>query len=86
MLEIKIFGPGCTNCYRLENLCHEVISENNLTAAIEKVTDFKEYGKYGIMITPGLMVNGRILSQGKIPVKQTLVHWLTNPENVNDKK
>ena len=80
MLDIKVLGPGCTNCVRLENLCKEVVTENNLEAKIEKITSFNEFGKYGIMMTPGLVVNGRILSQGKIPVKQTLVHWLKNVE------
>ena len=43
---------------------------------IEKVTDFKEIASYGIMSTPGLVVNGKILSSGKLPTKNTLQHWL----------
>lgn len=76
MLDIKILGSGCKNCLRLENLCREVTKENNWTASIEKITDFNEYGNYGVMMTPGLVVNGKVLSQGKIPVKGTLEYWL----------
>jgi len=76
MLEIKILGSGCTNCKNLEKLCREVVTENKLEANIEKVTDIKEIVSYGILSTPGLVVNGKILSSGKLPTKNTLQHWL----------
>jgi small redox-active disulfide protein 2 len=76
MLDIKVLGSGCPNCIKLENLCREVVTEKNMEASIEKITSFDEFGKYGIMLTPGLVVNGKLLSQGKIPVKSTLEHWL----------
>jgi len=78
MLDIKVLGTGCMNCKRLENLCREVVAEKKLEADIEKITDYNEFGKYGVMMTPGLVVNGKVLSQGKIPVKSTLEHWLEN--------
>lgn len=76
MLNIKIIGTGCPNCEKLENLCNEVVREENLDAQIDKVTDINKFGDYGVMITPGLVVNGKVLSQGKIPVKSTLKNWL----------
>ena len=76
MLDIKIIGTGCPNCEKLESLCNEVVSEENLDAKIDKVTDVKEFADYGVMMTPGLYVNGKLLSQGKIPVKSTLKNWL----------
>jgi len=76
MLDIKIIGTGCPNCEKLENLCNEVVKEENLDAQIDKVTDINKFGDYGVMITPGLVVNGKVLSQGKIPVKSTLKNWL----------
>lgn len=78
MLDIKIYGPGCQNCIKLENLVKEVISELNIPANITKVTDRNEFLKDGIMMTPALVVNGKILSMGKIPVKVTLENWLKN--------
>ena len=76
MLDIKVLGPGCANCIKLENLVKEVISESNLSANVEKVTDRDKFMDYGVMLTPGLVVNGKVLSSGKIPTKSTLEHWL----------
>ncbi len=81
MLEIKIIGPGCPNCEKLENLCNEVVKEENLDAQIDKVTDINKFGDYGVMLTPGLVVNGKVFSQGKIPVKSTLKNWLEKADS-----
>ncbi len=78
MMNIKILGSGCANCVRLENLCREVVTQNNISAEIEKVTDYKDIMSFGIMSTPGLVVNGKVLSSGKVPTKSTLEHWLTD--------
>jgi len=78
MLNIKVIGKGCPNCEKLEQLCHEVIKEENLEAQVEKVTDVNEFADYGVMMTPGLVVNDKLLSQGKIPVKNTLSKWLND--------
>lgn len=76
MINIKVLGTGCPNCLRLESLCREVTAENNIEAEIEKVTDLKDIMGYGVMSTPGLVVNEKVLSTGKIPTKSTLEHWL----------
>ncbi len=78
MLNIKVLGPGCANCTNLEKLCYDVVSENGLEAEIEKVTDYKDIMSYGIMTTPGLVVNGKVVHSGKLPTKSTLTHWLMN--------
>ena len=78
MLNIKVIGKGCPNCEKLEHLCHEVIKEENLEAQVEKVTDVNDFADYGVMMTPGLVVNDKLLSQGKIPVKNTLSKWLND--------
>lgn len=75
MLDIKVLGPGCANCIKLENLVKEVVAEKNLPAKVEKITDKEKFLDYGIMITPGLIVNGKVLAMGKIPTKSTLEHW-----------
>ncbi len=77
MLTIKVLGSGCTNCQTLERLCKEVIAENTLEATVEKVSDLKEIMSYGVLSTPGLVVNGKVISSGKLPTKSTLTHWLT---------
>jgi len=78
MLKIKVLGPGCTNCVTLEKLCKEAVAENGLEAEIEKITDYKDIMSYGIMSTPGLVLNGKVVHSGKLPTKSTLTHWLMN--------
>ncbi|HCY75612.1 MAG TPA: thioredoxin family protein [Ignavibacteriales bacterium] len=78
MLDIKVLGTGCANCIKLENLVKEVVSESNISAIVEKITDKDKFMDYGVMLTPGLVVNGKVLSSGKIPTKSTLAHWLTD--------
>jgi small redox-active disulfide protein 2 len=78
MIEIKVLGPGCPNCVRLEKLCKEVVEELGIDARVEKITEMNEFGKFGVMLTPGLVVNGKVLLQGKLPTKATLTNWLKN--------
>lgn len=64
--------------FNLEKLCREVISENQIDAEIEKVKDIKDIMRYGIMSTPGLVINGKVIHSGKLPTKSTPVHWMMN--------
>ena len=81
MLDIKVLGTGCANCIKLENLVKEVVAESNISAIVEKITDKEKFMDYGIMLTPGLVVNGKVLSSGKIPTKSSLEHWLIDIVN-----
>jgi len=76
MLNVIVLGSGCPNCRRLEQLCYDVAAENNLDMNLEKITDFTKFADYGIMFTPGLVINGKVVSSGKIPTKETLRHWM----------
>ncbi|HEX2865877.1 MAG TPA: thioredoxin family protein [Ignavibacteriales bacterium] len=76
MVNIKVLGSGCPNCINLEKLCREVLAENAVVAEIEKITDFRDIMAHGILSTPGLIINGKIVSSGKLPVKSTLTHWI----------
>jgi len=78
---IKVYGSGCSNCKKLEAMCYEVLQEQNINATVEKVTDIQEIVKTGIMSTPGLEINGKMISHGKLPTKATLIHWIQ--ENIN---
>jgi len=75
---IKVYGSGCANCKKLEAMCSEVIQENNIDAAIEKVTNIQEIMRTGILSTPGLEINGKMISSGKLPTKSTLAIWIQN--------
>jgi small redox-active disulfide protein 2 len=76
MLNIKVVGSGCPTCQKLEALCKEVINENNIVAEIEKITDFNQFADFGIFMTPGLLLNNKVVSSGKLPTKSTLTHWI----------
>ena len=76
MTNIKVYGTGCANCNRLEQLCYDAVAELNINANIEKVSDLMEIMKSGIMSTPGLAINGKVVSAGKIPTKETLKNWI----------
>ena len=78
MIEIKILGTGCPNCLKLEQLVNEVCKTINFEANIIKVENIEEIINHGVMITPGLIINGKVRSQGKIPTRTTLEHWIIN--------
>ena len=76
-LEIKVLGPGCAQCDRLEMELMEIMAEMNLPADLEHITDIKEIGKYGVMGMPALIVNGKVMCTGKVPTKRKLKEWLS---------
>jgi len=76
-LEIKVLGPGCSQCDMLDKILIEVLSEMNILADMEHVRDIKEIGKYGVMGTPALVINGKVVSVGKVPGKEKLKEWLS---------
>lgn len=76
-MDIKILGGGCINCRNLEKNVKEALKDLNIEANIEDVTDYKEIMKYGIMRTPGLVVDGRVLSYGRVPDKEEIKKMIT---------
>ena len=78
MLTIKVLGSGCANCKRVEQIVHKVVDEMALQAEIIKVTEYPEIMKYNIMSTPGLVINEKIVSTGRIPTPAEMTAWLTS--------
>jgi len=76
MIDFKVLGPGCPNCHKLEKLCKEVVTENNIEAEVEKITDISSFADYGLLMTPGLVVNEKLVSSGKIPSKPDVLNWI----------
>jgi small redox-active disulfide protein 2 len=75
-MDIKILGTGCSKCKILEKLTRDVVSNNGIDATVTKVEDIMEIMKYNIMSTPALVVDGKVVSKGRIPsadeIKQLL--------------
>ena len=76
-MEIKVLGTGCKKCKQLEELVKEVVMETKVEAEVIKVTDIQDIAKAGIMLTPGLMIDGKVKFTGKVPSKADLVKLIT---------
>jgi small redox-active disulfide protein 2 len=75
-MDIKILGVGCPRCKKLEQQVRNVVAENNITADIEKITDVQEMVQYGIMATPGLVINGKVKSSGLTLRDEQILNWI----------
>lgn len=73
---VKVLGSGCKKCLTLEAKVKELIEQNSINAVVEKVTDFGEIMNYGIMMTPGLVINEVVKSYGVIPKDEQILTWL----------
>jgi small redox-active disulfide protein 2 len=78
MLTIKVLGSGCANCKRLEATARKVVETLSIEAEIIKVTDYAEIMKYPILSTPGLVVNEKLVSAGRIPSETEITDWLVS--------
>ena len=81
MLTIKVLGPGCANCKRLEQMTRREVENLGLEASIEKVTDYGQIMAYGVMSTPGLVVNENVVVYGRVPTNQEVTDWLIAAQN-----
>ena len=75
-MKIEVLGPGCKNCEKLEQDVEKALRELNIQASVVKITDIGEISSYGILMTPGLVINGKVYSSGKIPSIATLKKWI----------
>jgi len=76
-MEIKILGPGCSKCRTLDKLTREVVEKNGINATITKVEDIMEIMKYGVMFTPALVVNEKVVVKGRVPSSDEIKQLLT---------
>jgi small redox-active disulfide protein 2 len=75
-MEIKVCGPGCANCTKAEKVVKEVMAEAGIDAQVHKVTDFAEMAKLGVLSTPAIVINGKIMCVGKVPTKNEVLLWI----------
>lgn len=78
MLNIKVLGPGCANCQQVEGVAKRAVSMLGLEAHIEKVTDRAQIMAYHLLATPGLVINEKVVSAGRIPSEAEVTTWLVD--------
>ena len=78
MLTIKVLGLCCANCKRLEQIAKQVVNNMSIEAEIIKVTEYPDIMKYNLLSTPGLVINDKVVSSGRIPTPAEVTTWLTN--------
>lgn len=75
-MRIKILGPGCANCQKVEQIARAAVLDLGAEAEFEKVINFDEIMKYPIMATPGLVVNEELVCAGRIPSIKEVISWV----------
>jgi small redox-active disulfide protein 2 len=83
MLSIKVLGSGCANCKRLEAETRAALDEAGIGYELLKVTDYADIMTYGILSTPGLVMNETVLSAGRIPRREQIVNWAMQYQTAN---
>ena len=78
MLTIKVLGSGCANCKKLEATAHQAVDQMGIQAEIIKVTEYPAIMAYNVMSTPGLVINEKVVSTGRIPTTAEVTTWLTS--------
>ena len=79
-MKIEILGTGCPKCKKLMELITEAVNELGVSAEITKVDQINDIMNYGVMITPALAIDGKVVVAGKVPSKEEIKKWITNDE------
>lgn len=83
MLSIKVLGSGCANCHKVEELAKQAIKQLAVDAKVEMVTDMQEIMRYGVMSTPGLVINEKVVSTGRVPALSQITTLITTALSAN---
>lgn len=73
---IKILGTGCSRCKKLEQQVKTIVENNKIPAEIEKITDVQDMMRYGILATPGLVINEKLKSSGLTLKDEQILNWI----------
>jgi small redox-active disulfide protein 2 len=76
-MKVQILGIGCARCQELEKRVRDALGEMNVAADVEHVKDLKLFASMGVFMTPGLVVDGKVASQGKVPSEDELKKLLS---------
>jgi small redox-active disulfide protein 2 len=77
-MKIKVLGPGCTKCKKLYAEAEKAVKASGISAELEKVEKLDEIVKYGVMMTPALVINEEVKSSGRIPPSSEITSWISN--------
>jgi small redox-active disulfide protein 2 len=80
-INIKIFGSGCAKCNTLDRITRETVKENNLDAEVVKVEDIVKIIGYGVMTTPALVINEKVVVSGRVPTKEVILALISGSVN-----
>jgi small redox-active disulfide protein 2 len=83
MLQIKVLGSGCANCQRLEREVREALTDSAIPFELIKVTDYNDIAAYGILSTPGLVMNETVVAAGRIPRRTQIIEWAQQNQTAN---
>ncbi len=75
-MDIKVLGSGCANCKTTMKLIEEAVAEQGIAARIEKVEDIKSIMSYGVLSTPGVVIDGKLVHSGGVPSRDKIAAWL----------
>ena len=75
-MKVQVLGAGCAKCKTLEDRIRQLVEQHHLGVEIEKVTDLREIMQYGIMMTPGVVIDGVVKISGAIPKDDQLLAWM----------
>ena len=75
-MDIKVLGPGCANCKRTVQLIEDVARERAVPVTIVKVEDMREIVGYGVMSTPAVVIDGKVVHAGGLPNRDKIAQWL----------
>lgn len=75
-MKIQVLGAGCQKCKTLEKSIREVVAEHGIDASIEKVEDMVEIMSYGVMMTPAMVVDGKVVVKGRVPSAKEILSLL----------
>ncbi|MFP4521136.1 MAG: thioredoxin family protein [Fibrobacterota bacterium] len=76
-MKIQILGTGCPKCKKLTEAVQQVVNENNIDVEVSKVEDINEIMKFGVMMTPALVVDGEVKDAGRIPAKDEILKMVS---------
>ena len=77
-MKIHVLGPGCSRCGKLLAEVEQAVAEVGVEAQLCKVESLEQIVRFGVAFTPGLVIDGLVVSQGKLPTRDQIVKWITD--------